>query len=58
MNLRDGSVRAYAEGPREVLEQLLRLLQQGAGGAHVRALRVTWGAATGQYASFTIERTL
>jgi acylphosphatase len=57
-NLRDGSVRAYAEGPRESLERFLRLMQAGPQGSRVRELRATWGSATGQYSTFSIERTL
>ena len=58
MNLRDGGVRAYAEGPRDSLEEFLRALQQGPGGARVREVRPVWGAATGQYSVFTIQPTL
>jgi acylphosphatase len=58
MNTRDGGVRAYAEGPREALEQFLRSLQQGPGGARVREVRTTWGAASGTYSTFSIQPTL
>lgn len=58
MNLRDGGLRAYAEGPRESLEQFLSALQQGPGGARVREVQPVWGAATGQYSTFTIQSTL
>ena len=58
MNTRDGGVRAYAEGPRESLEQFLRSLQQGPGGARVREVRTTWGAASGTYSTFSIQPTL
>ena len=58
MNLRDGGVRAYAEGPRESLEQFLGALQRGPGGARVREVRPVWGTATGQFSSFTIQPTL
>ena len=57
MNLRDGSVRAYAEGPRESLERFLSLVRQGPRGASVREVRVVWGTATGQHTTFTIEST-
>lgn len=57
MNTPDGSVRAYAEGLRESLEQFLRALQQGPGGARVREVRSAWGAATGEHPSFTIRPT-
>ncbi len=58
MNTRDGGVRAYAEGPRGSLEQFLRALQQGPGGARVRQVRITWGAATGAHSTFSIQSTL
>lgn len=56
-NLRDGGVRAYAEGPREALEAFLRQMERGPIGASVREVRSHWGAATGQYSYFSIERT-
>lgn len=55
-NLPDGSVRAYAEGARSSLEEFLRLVEKGPSGALVRESRSHWGQATGQYASFGIER--
>ncbi len=58
MNLRDGSVRTYAEGPRHSLEEFLRFLRQGPSGARVQDLRATWGIATGQYSTFSIQPTL
>ena len=58
MNLRDGGVRAYAEGPRGSLEQFLRALQRGPGGSSVCEVRPVWGAATGQYSTFSIRPTL
>jgi acylphosphatase len=57
-NTRDGGVRAYAEGPRESLEQFLRSVQRGPDGARVRDVRTRWGAATGEYSTFTIQPTL
>lgn len=55
-NLPDGSVRAYAEGPREALTEFLRQMEHGPAGAHVREERSHWGPATGQYTYFGIER--
>ena len=57
MNLRDGGVRAYAEGPRQSLEKFLRALQRGPGGAQVGEVRASWGIATGQYSTFSIQPT-
>ena len=58
MNTRGGGVRAYAEGGRETLEQFLRSLPQGPGGARVREVRTTWGTASGTYLTFSIQPTL
>lgn len=58
MNLREGAVRAYAEGPVEGLEQFLKVLQKGPGGAQVREVRSAWGEATGQFSTFTIRPTM
>lgn len=57
-NLRDGSVRAYAEGPRPALEEFLRQMEHGPMGGYVREVQCHWGPATGQYSAFSIERTL
>jgi acylphosphatase len=57
-NTRDGGVRAYAEGPREKLEQFVRILEQGPQGSRVREMRVTWGSGSGSYSTFHIETTL
>ncbi len=57
-NTRDGGVQAYAEGPREKLEQFLRILEQGPPGSRVHGMRVTWGNCTGGYPTFRIETTL
>jgi len=56
-NQRDGSVRAYAEGQRAVLESFLRQIERGPAGACVREVRSHWGPATGQYTCFSIEHT-
>ncbi len=57
-NAVDGSVRAYAEGPRPALDEFLRQMERGPAGAFVRQVDRHWGAATGQYTMFSIERTL
>lgn len=55
-NLPDGSVRAYAEGPRSSLTEFLRQMERGPTGAQVRESRSHWGPATGRYTYFGIER--
>jgi len=57
-NLPDGSVRAYAEGPRVALADFCRRLERGPAGSDVREARTHWGAATGRYTSFRIEPTV
>jgi acylphosphatase len=57
MNLRDGGVQAYAEGPRASLEGFLDAMQRGPGGARVREVHTSWGTATGQFSTFTIQPT-
>ena len=54
-NLPDGSVRAYAEGPRHALEEFLGRVERGPIGAHVREVQSHWGWATGQHTCFRIE---
>jgi len=58
MNVRDGSVRAYAEGPRPALEEFLHEMERGPAGGYVREVQSHWAPATGQYTTFSIERTL
>jgi len=55
-NLPDGSVCAYAEGPRNALREFLCQMERGPAGAHVREARSHWGIATGQHTHFGIER--
>ncbi len=57
-NTGDGSVRAYAEGPRPALDEFLRQMKRGPAGASVRQVDAHWGGATGQYTMFSIEPTL
>jgi acylphosphatase len=54
-NLRNGGLRAYAEGPRAALEVFLRQMERGPAGSSVREVRSHWGPATGQYSCFSIE---
>jgi acylphosphatase len=56
-NLQDGSVHAYAEGPRDALEEFLRVLERGPSSGHVRDVQSHWGPATGQHTAFRIEPT-
>lgn len=55
LNLQDGSLRAYAEGPRPALEQFLARMAEGPAGSRVRGLYPVWGAATGRYTRFSID---
>jgi acylphosphatase len=53
-NLRDGTVRVIAEGPRERLEKLLAKLHNGSWLARVEDVKAAWFAGTGSYRTFTI----
>lgn len=54
MNLPDGRVRVRAEGPREVLEELVNELEKGPRPARVKRLLLDWVAPTGRFDSFRI----
>lgn len=55
MNLKDGRVRVHAEGPRDVLEELMRHLEKGPPLARVERVNVRWLAPTGRFAAFAIR---
>ena len=48
-------VRCLAEGPREDLESLLRVLHDGPAGAWVERVDAAWQAATGEFEGFDIR---
>ncbi|MBI1846864.1 MAG: acylphosphatase [Candidatus Rokubacteria bacterium] len=54
-NLKTGQVRVYAEGPREVIEELARHLEKGPPLARVEGTTVRWLPATGRFASFGVR---
>ena len=51
----NGSVRAVAEGPRDVLEQLLDRLRRGPAMARVEHVTPYWSAASGEFESFSVR---
>ena len=53
-----GQVEVLAEGPRTVLELLLEDLNRGPRGSWVESIRQDWQAATGEYKSFEVVRTI
>ena len=55
MNLKDGRVRARAEGPRAILEEFVRDLEKGPPLCHVERVDVRWLPATGRFAGFAIR---
>ncbi len=55
-NLADGTVEVYAEGPRDVLQQLVDWCWEGPRLARVTGIDVRWGEATGGFADFRIVR--
>lgn len=56
-NLADGSVRVYAEAPRETLETFLEYLAKGPLLARVKNVTPTWVAPRGGFTSFSIHYT-
>ena len=55
MNLRDGRVRARAEGPRTVIEEFVRDLEKGPPLSRVERVDVRWLPPTGRYAGFEVR---
>ncbi|MBI2155550.1 MAG: acylphosphatase [Candidatus Rokubacteria bacterium] len=55
MNLKDGRVRARAEGPRALIEELVRELEKGPPLSRVAQVSVRWLPPTGRYASFGVR---
>jgi acylphosphatase len=55
MNLPDGRVQVWAEGPRETIEILLRRLQRGPRLARVDRVAITWRQPSGCGPAFTIR---
>ena len=55
MNLRDGRVRVRAEGPRVVMDELVRSLEKGPPLSRVDRVEARWRAPTGRFASFDIR---
>ena len=55
MNLKDGRVRARAEGPRVVIEEFIRDLGKGPPLCRVEHVTVRWLPPTGRFAAFGIR---
>jgi acylphosphatase len=55
LNLRNGGVRAYAEGTRDALDSFLGELRRGPAGCLIREAQAEWRTANGQYERFSIE---
>ncbi len=54
-NLKDGRVRARAEGPRAVIQEFVRELEKGPPLSRVEKVTVRWLPPTGRFASFGIR---
>jgi acylphosphatase len=54
-NLPDDAVLVVAEGPRDLLEQLLTLLRQGPITARVTEAHAEWGDPTGEFSRFSVR---
>lgn len=55
MNLSDGRVRVWAEGPRHAIETLIARLGEGPRLARVDGVAVTWAEPSGHWPAFTIR---
>ncbi len=55
MNLKDGRVRARAEGPRGVIEEFVRELEKGPPLSQVISVTVRWLPPSGRFAAFRIR---
>ena len=55
MNLKDGRVRARAEGTRRVIEQLVRDLEKGSPLSRVERVNVQWIPPSGRFRGFTVR---
>jgi acylphosphatase len=55
MNLKDGRVRVRVEGPREIIDELVRDLRKGPPLSHVDDVSVTWMTFSGRFASFSVR---
>lgn len=54
-NLYDGSVEAYAEGEKGILNAFYEEVKIGPRSAHVSGVRVDWQEYTGEFKDFRIE---
>jgi acylphosphatase len=54
-NRRDGTVEAVAEGPRELVDQLLEDLRRGPAGSYVERVEVQELAVTGSFDRFQVR---
>jgi acylphosphatase len=55
-NCSDGSVEVVAEGPKKVIEELIRWCHHGPPGAHVHNVRIKWEAYKGEFSTFHTRR--
>lgn len=53
-NLHDGQVELEVEGPKTLIETLLRELKVGPPAAHVTQMDIEWSGATGRFSTFSI----
>jgi acylphosphatase len=55
MNLKDGRVRARVEGPRELIDELVRELEKGPPLSQVERVSVRWLPPTGRFRGFDVR---
>lgn len=54
-NLDDGRVEAYAEGPKDLLDQLLANVRRGPRSAYVSEVSIEWKDASGKFSGFNVR---
>jgi acylphosphatase len=57
-NVGNDTVEAVAEGPRELLEHFISMVEQGPRLGRVDELKVEWEAATGEFGGFSVKQSI
>ena len=55
-NTKEGDVEVIAEGPKEKLEELHKLLQKGPSSADVESVQLVWEDETGEFEDFEVRK--
>ena len=55
-NTKEGDVEVVAEGPKEKLEELHKLLRKGPSSADVESVQMVWEDETGEFEDFEVRK--